>query len=73
MICSKSSYSLKPASEIVTFARHLTTDTILHNQISTLLACRVRLLPLKKKTTALDQQVLENESDESLVKQSQDC
>jgi len=49
MICSKSygTHSQKLADEIATLARRLAMDTIPHNYILTLLACR--LVPLKKK------------------------
>ena len=39
------------ADEIATLAKRLVTDTIPHDYISTLLACR--LVPLKKKITAI--------------------
>ena len=53
MICSKSNgtHSQKLADEIVTLARRLATDTIPHDYISTLLACR--LVPLKKKDNGI--------------------
>ena len=49
MICSKScdTHSKMLADEIATLAKRLATDTIPHDYISTLLACR--LVPLKKK------------------------
>ena len=48
MICSKSygTHSKMLADEIATLAKHLATDTIPHDYISTLLACR--LVPLKQ-------------------------
>jgi len=53
MICSKlyGNHSQKLADEIATLARHLTTDLIAHDYISTLLACR--LVPLKKKDNGI--------------------
>ena len=55
MIFSKSHgiHSQTLAEEIVTLARRLATDTIPHDHISTLLACRLVLL--NKKATALGQ------------------
>jgi len=53
MICSKS-YGTHPkmlADEIATLAKRLATDTIPHNYISTLLACR--LVPLRKKDNSI--------------------
>jgi len=50
---SYGTHSQKLADEIATLARCLTTDTIPHDYISTLLACR--FVPLKKKTMALGQ------------------
>jgi len=49
MICSKSygTHSKMLADEIATLAKRFATDTIPHDYISTLLACR--LVPLKKK------------------------
>jgi len=53
MICSKSygTYSKKLAVEIFTFDRHLVTDTIPHDHISTLIACR--LLPVNKNVSVM--------------------
>jgi len=53
MICSKSygTHSQKLADEITILAKHLATDTIPHDYISTLLACR--LVPLKKKDNGI--------------------
>jgi len=60
------------ANEISTLARCLATDTILHDYISTLLACR--LVPLKKKDNGIwPIGVGEFFNDKSLAKQSQDC
>jgi len=55
MICSKSygTHSKMLADEIATLAKRLATDTIPHDNISTILACR--LVPLNKKITALGQ------------------
>jgi len=53
MICSKS-YGTQPkmlADEITALAKRLATDTIPHDYISTLLACR--LVPLKKKDNGI--------------------
>ena len=53
LICSKSygTRSKMLADEIVTLAKRLMTDTIPHDYISTLLACR--LIPLKKKDNSI--------------------
>ena len=53
MICSKSygTHSKMLVDEIATLAKRLVTDTILHDYISTLLACR--LFPLKKKDNGI--------------------
>ena len=53
MICSQSydTHSKMLADEIATLAKHLATDTIPHDYISTLLACR--LVPLKKKDNGI--------------------
>jgi len=55
MICSKSygTHSKMLADEIATLAKRLATDTIPHDNISTILACR--RVPLNKKITALGQ------------------
>ena len=52
MICSKSygTHSKMLADEIATLAKRLATDTIPHDYISTLLACR--LVPLKKSNVS---------------------
>jgi len=59
------------AHEIVTLARHLVTDTIPHDYISILLACR--LVPLKTKDNGIRPVGLGvgDAYDESLAKQSQ--
>jgi len=53
MICSKSygTHSKMLAEEIATLTKRLATDTIPHDYISTLLACR--LVPLKKKDNGI--------------------
>ena len=53
MICPKSygTHSQNLADEIATLARHLATDTIPHDYVSTLLTCR--LVPLKKKDNGI--------------------
>jgi len=53
MIASKScgAFSQKQVDEIGTLARRLATDTIPHQHISALLACR--LVPLKKKDNGI--------------------
>ena len=53
MICSKSygTHSQMLADEIATLAKCLATDTIPHDYISTLLACR--LVPLTKKDNGI--------------------
>jgi len=53
MICSKSysTHSQKLADKIANLARRLVTDTIPHDYVSTLFACR--LVPLKKKDNGI--------------------
>ena len=48
---SYGTYSKKLADEIFTLARHLATDIIPHDHISTLIACR--LLPVNKNVSVM--------------------